>query len=864
MAVIKEVASFDVDTTTAINSINQYIKKLDDLEKQRKENLRLGKSTVAVNKEIANTEKAIVTALNQETQSRKGLNAQLKATITASEKLTQQSKQQIRNLDEQAKKTERNRKSLRETRRTFSDLRFVAVGAVAGIVGALANLQTGLDSVNNLLFPQIGLQNKLAEATSAAAVEYVKEKGNLDALVETAADDTRSREERNAAIQELNNQYGDYLPNLLQEGASLDQLKSAQDAATAAILRGIVARQKAAIAEQLIATIIQGTINQLNRTAQANRGAAEEAEGFLEIAGGAVFQLFDFSEGVANAQNKLDEISVQSATEQLKLLGQISDEEGAEFLSQFDGLADAFADFSTAGEEATQKVDKSVKDLSGTLAGLQKQLSEAQRELKEGIQITDTEELIRQQEEINNLQEQITNLQNLLAGVGEDPVDVTVIPEPIIPEGFNEELEGKIAEQQREITLDQLRIDVERIQTRGIIDVRAIEQARAAALRAFRGTEEERDALNEQFNEQIRARERETAQEVIRLQLRILAIRREAAAQTGEDIASIDKEIAQLRLNLQKLDNEDIKVDIDVDDVDAAKEKIKETSLEIIDGLSQLSDQTLSFFASQAAAAVARLDEQVQKQKSVLDQLLGNQSSANAEQVQLERDRLDALNKKREQAAQRERTIALAQIAINAALTVARAAAEGGGIGSAITIATALLALTFGFIQARASAQNAVQGFSEGTLSVQQKGAKVKGHGKDTVAAVLQPGEAVIPASHNSDYHPAVEAIFNRKIPAKELNDFVRGYGKNAGNLTRAMIPKSVLRQLDENGITLSMLNNGGISKGQMQDMIKEMRGVRQTLEGLPVQRLNITERGLTKTVSRGLDKQKYLDKRFS
>jgi hypothetical protein len=222
---------------------------------------------------------------------------------------------------------------------------------------------------------------------------------------------------------------------------------------------------------------------------------------------------------------------------------------------------------------------------------------------------------------------------------------------------------------------------------------------------------------------------------------------------------------------------------------------------------------------------------------------------------------LDALNKKREQAAQRERTIAIAQIAINAALTIARAAAEGGGVGSAITIAAALLALTFGFVQARQSAQTAAQGFAEGTLSVGLKG---NPSGTDTVPAMLTQGEAVIPVDRNKAYSPAVEAIYNRRIPASELNAFVKGYGKSAGKISRSLIPRSMLKELDANGITLSMLGSSGMSNNQMQAMIKQMKGIQDTLAGLPVQRINITERGLTKTVSKGLDKKQYLNKRFS
>ena len=43
----------------------------------------------------------------------------------------------------------------------------------------------------------------------------------------------------------------------------------------------------------------------------------------------------------------------------------------------------------------------------------------------------------------------------------------------------------------------------------------------------------------------------------------------------------------------------------------------------------------------------------------------------------------------------------------------------------------------------------------------------------------MTKGEAVIPVDVNKEYHPAVKAIFDRKIPAKEINNFVNNYRVN-------------------------------------------------------------------------------------
>jgi hypothetical protein len=45
---------------------------------------------------------------------------------------------------------------------------------------------------------------------------------------------------------------------------------------------------------------------------------------------------------------------------------------------------------------------------------------------------------------------------------------------------------------------------------------------------------------------------------------------------------------------------------------------------------------------------------------------------------------------------------------------------------------------------------------------------------KDSVPALLQPGEAVIPAATNKDYKEAIKTIFYRQVEPKTLNAIVK------------------------------------------------------------------------------------------
>lgn len=66
--------------------------------------------------------------------------------------------------------------------------------------------------------------------------------------------------------------------------------------------------------------------------------------------------------------------------------------------------------------------------------------------------------------------------------------------------------------------------------------------------------------------------------------------------------------------------------------------------------------------------------------------------------------------------------------------------------------------------------------YQNGTLSV--PGVDM---GRDSVMAMLQPGEAVIPTAINKKYAPTIRAIYEQKISASDINSFVRGK-KNGAN----------------------------------------------------------------------------------
>jgi hypothetical protein len=878
MAVIKEVASFDVDTTAAQQSINAYINSLQKLEQERSKNIKLGKSTVAVNKKIDQSIDAINKSLKQTSTTRKGQLAQLESTRNAQEKLAQSTKKRLALEKKVNTQTKKNVKSLSSQRKAFSNLKFLAVGAVSGAVAALGQLGESIDSVNNVLFPAIGLQNKVAEATKSAAFEYVQEKAALDNKFEAVDAATVGTREHTNAVNDIVSQYGPYLSDLAKEELALGNSTLASKEATKALLERSAAQIKASIAQKLIQEAIDGQIDATTKQAQKGQGVTDIiATGLTKVTNilpaffigrklGLVPTLNDVADKVTDVGTELDNIKTESAIEQLKLLGKTGSGTFESFLKQFDGLADIFGDIEKGfGKTPITPPTKPIKDLSGTIAGLNKQLSEAKKFLKEGIQITNTEGLIKQKKLIGDIEKQIKDLQDFLKGLDAEPIPIGELEffKPDLDTLFTldpAKVEASLKKGLQALTISDLRLKLEQAELEGLIDIDAIEKERNLALKFFRGTAEERDALNATFNQKRLQREQQTAKAVLQLQLQILQIDREVAMSAGENLTAIDKAIAQLKLSLTELDAESVTVDVDIDTdtLEDKAAKTKETLATIVSGIEELGGQIIGFFAQQAAATLSQLESDISHQESILGELLSNQAGANAAQVQLERDRLDALVAQRKKATEQQAAIATTEIALNLAIGVARAAAEGGGIGSAFTIAALILAAGIGFIQAR---QQAAQAFAGGTDYVGR--GKGEASGTDTVHAMLDEGEAVIQKDKNRQYSPAIKAIRRGAIPAKDLNEFVQNYRNQKKAGSSMLITPSMYRQMEAAGITLNGIGGNGISSKMMDSLLSEQKKTRKAIETLPIHQTKITERGLTKVVTTNQNHKARNNKRF-
>jgi len=275
---ITEVASFDIDTDSAVKSINQYINGLKKLEAQRDRNIKAGKSVVTVNRQIDKSIDQINKSLKQETSTLKGNVAQLESVRKVQNDISRSSKKRLNLMDKEIKKRKAITSSIASQRRAFSQIKFLAVGAAVGIVASLGQIGTALENLNALFDSTVALQNNMAEATKDTVKEYVKEKAALDNKFDAVNAATVGTREHKDAVNDIVEQYGPYLSDLAKEELALGNSKRAQDEATKSILKRLAAQTKLAVAEKLIGQIIDSQIEQMNRTAQANTGVSQGIE----------------------------------------------------------------------------------------------------------------------------------------------------------------------------------------------------------------------------------------------------------------------------------------------------------------------------------------------------------------------------------------------------------------------------------------------------------------------------------------------------------------------------------------------------------------------------------------------------------
>ena len=476
-------------------------------------------------------------------------------------------------------------------------------------------------------------------------------------------------------------------------------------------------------------------------------------------------------------------------------------------------------------------VKKDAEALKGSLAFLEAELARLKETLTKFTVADDKTALAPILQDIALLEQKIKNvkkLQDELLGKrieNFDQIDTTNIQAKTIAD---EQLKARIQEQFiREESANRLRV---------------IEEEQTAALSAIALTSKQREVIEAEFQAKreqlaIETDRAITANAIKQKQLELLELQRTATkpGENAEGIAKLRAELAALEAQLAALSNKEIKVDIKVDPDKKAENDIKEIANAAVALATAVSDAVQGIYDRQADRADAALE----KQKNKLKDALANSEDFTAEQIKIERDRLDQFQKEQERAAARAKAFQTTQVIANTIIAVAKAAGQTG-VGAPIAILGVLASLAAGFAAASALADNA---FYEGTDYV-PLGSNKKG--RDTVPAMLHEGEGVLQADKNKAYAPTFMAMRRGEIPAEILNGFTRDWKGGSQYIPRSRrnaLPESV------SGMNVGAQNQNFYFQAKLNKLEREAAQQTSLLEKIEANgRMNNTRRQVKKS----------------
>ena len=275
-------------------------------------------------------------------------------------------------------------------------------------------------------------------------------------------------------------------------------------------------------------------------------------------------------------------------------------------------------------------------------------------------------------------------------------------------------------------------------------------------------------------------------------------------------------------IEYKKLGNQLIEIDKEIGN--QAQEQSQANTDVILEGIQQVLEATFELFNTQIEIKKQQVEQLIALQQEQVNAAQEIASEGNAELLQAEEERLNDLNKKREEFVRKQQALAVAQLIIESALAIAKAAAQGG-VAAPFTIAATLIALASGLAQARAlaSQQTFFKGGYTGDGSIYSES-----HNLGNKPYTYHKGEFVMP-------HEIVRTGNNREWFEKILSNRV-----NLDHVFAGQNQVSVSAQLD--GEKLDRIYNAIVDK--------------------PVTDFKISERGIMTLVERKKKKIKRIDTR--
>lgn len=790
MAEIKDVYSLEFNGSQFQSELDSAIAKVNELNAAMEEGADVSADLEDAQNNLVSvlgTEAKGIDQLNQKrdalVKTQKSVNAETKTGIAVNNQLNTTNKQ-IAVSTGQAATTQRSfGTQLLQGARNMNTLRrsTMMLGNAFKLLG-LSNPFTAiyaiLPIVIEYLFTATETQNKFNEAAESAISNYAKEKVALDDLFNTLSDVNVKGDERSAVIEQINQQYGSYLPNLLTEASTAEDIAAAYDLVNQALIKKAATQAKVNALEAATTQLLKDRIEALDKIRKAEN---ELQKGISDTS-----MLNRLNKNLADAQAGLAKIDEKYQDEVKKINKAAADLEVALGLNVQNSAKSQVKTVRQSQNivkqqnqnalKAQQKHNYDILKVNSQL--LKKSIKNIQDEEKERIKdiqkrIKETEDLLNYQISLTKegTQERIdaeTQYTDVLTDLYKRYAKELEMSETEINQFIADRLKAR-NNLYEDFYNKQSNIQINNRERELNNELNALENQRNETLKVYFNNAEEQAKVNEFFDKRRLEIENEANKDILNARIKLLNELRNLAVSTKDEnlIAEIDNQLSELELKITELGKVTAQTN---DEIKGLTDKQKELIDQTITLVTGVSDSVFSVLNAQVQAYISGLDKAIDKSKSALDEIRSNSEDYNARQLEIEKERLDRLESERARAVEREKNLAQVQIAINAAIAVSKAAVEGAGFASGVTIALTLASLVAGLAQARVAAGNA---FYEGVEYLERGNNKP---GRDTIPAMLNEGERVITTDTNNKYWDVLSAVHNNRIPADVLNTFAKAY----------------------------------------------------------------------------------------
>lgn len=181
----------------------------------------------------------------------------------------------------------------------------------------------------------------------------------------------------------------------------------------------------------------------------------------------------------------------------------------------------------------------------------------------------------------------------------------------------------------------------------------------------------------------------------------------------------------------------------------------RENIIQGIDSYKQLAQAAADAYNKILQVQIDTLDKEISIREKRVEEAKKLAERGNVEALRIEEERLRKAQEQRAKFARQQQAVNAAITVSNAIAAVARAALEGGGFGSAATIAALIAALAAGYAAVTSMSADSADSFADGVVDYKGKG----GPRDDKNWVRISNGESVITAEGTKKHKALLEAI---------------------------------------------------------------------------------------------------------